>query len=28
VFSLLFKMNVSKTKLGWQMVAVGVVPRG
>jgi SAM-dependent methyltransferase len=27
VFSVLFKMNVSKTKLGWQMVAVGVVPR-
>ena len=27
MFSLLFKMNVSKTKLGWQLAAVGVVPR-
>ncbi|MGO8995328.1 MAG: class I SAM-dependent DNA methyltransferase [Polyangiaceae bacterium] len=27
MFSLLFKMNVSKTRLGWQLAAVGVVPR-
>ncbi len=25
-FSLLFKMNTSRTKLGWQLAAVGVVP--
>ena len=27
MFSLLFKMNTSKTRLGWQLAAVGVVPR-
>ena len=26
MFSLLFKMNVDKTRLGWQLAAVGVVP--
>lgn len=27
MFALLFKMNVSKTRLGWQLAAVGVAPR-
>jgi 2-polyprenyl-3-methyl-5-hydroxy-6-metoxy-1,4-benzoquinol methylase len=27
MFSLLFKMNADKTRLGWQLAAVGVVPK-
>lgn len=27
MFSVLFKMNVDKTRLGWQLAAVGVVPK-